>query len=539
MIQNIFLPTKINNYYLFSQRIIGFDITKTHVHATLVLAKGSTITIARQESVPLPNDGAQYHEKLISTLPDVLKKMGKFDQIITALASSLVVFKELRLPFTTRDKISMIIAFEVQPLLPFPAQEAVLDFIITKINSEDNSAQVLVAAAQKKHIAEHLSVFEQAGITPSKITVDMFALYGLYSEIPAYKNLHGLVVLIDLNMYHTSIIAILETQIRIIRTLSYGLATVAKDAGSSTDLKPQKVMDHLIRFGSNDSKTDNDQVIKNSLSSFFNKLQFALSSTINQLQNKTIEKVIFTGPGAEIKDLTSFAQQQLSSPCELFNYMELTTNKKYRISSTVTLSQPVLLSTAIAIPTPAEEEFNLRTGEFKAPTNNLLLAQLITGSIILILVLGGLITNTIIQSRRISGTMESAQQEAIDALKHNIKALSNSDEDDLEELLKSAKSELTKEEAIWRQFSPSERTSFLEYLLELTTHINKQQLGFEPEKITILSGRQDEILLKAKVSDHETLKQLERDLKKSKLFKYEESQPDPDFEMRIMTRRRA
>lgn len=537
MIQDIFLPEKIRSYYLFRQRIVGIDITKTHIYGSLIVARGSTITIEKQLSLSLNADQASYEERIVSTLPSLCEQMGKFDHIVTALTSGMVVFKELRLPFTTRDKIRLVIHFEVAPLLPFPAHEAEIDFIITAVNQEEKSAQVLVAAAQKKHIAEHLALFEKAGYVPEKVTVDMFALYGLYNQIPAYQTLSGSVALIDLNIYNTTIIAIMNGQLRIIRTLPYGMATVAKDAGNSSDLKPQQVMDHLIRFGLEQGGSENNnQVIKNSVTAFFNKLKFALSSTFNQLQSSTIEKTLFSGPGAEIKDLTSFAQTQLGSACELFDIKKITENKQYRIASQLTLSQSMVASVAIALPTPAVEDFNLLKGEFSPPHPMLLLKQLITGAVLMLFLFGTIITQTIIQSNRLRSEIAASQQEGIDALQERFPEIPE-EENDLEEVIALAKSELDKEEIVWRAFSSQNRASFLEYLLELTSKINKQELGFIPERLSIVDGMPDEITLKAQVRDYPALKQLEQALRESKLFSYVEGQNATNFTMKIKATR--
>ncbi len=536
MIQDIFLPEKIGEYYIFSQRVVGIDITKSHIYATLLRAHGSTMTIEKQLSEPLNGDVPNYNERVIAGLPTIMKSIGKVDYIRTAIPSTHVIFKELRMPFTSRDKIDLVIRFEVEPLLPFPAQDAVIDFIITDINKEEKTAQVLVAAVQKQHLVQHLSLFEQAGIDPTAITVDMFALYGLYTQIPEYNALGGSVAIIDLDMQNTRIIIIDNHQLRIIRTLAYGLATIAKDAGTAADMKPSEVLDHLIRFGINGEKTDKNQALKESITSYFNKIQFALSSTISSLQSNSIGKVLFVGAGTEIKDISEFAHNLLQLPCELFDVQLLAKNKRYRISKNSTLAPAGLLSLANAILCPATEHFNLEKGEFAPSESVLLLKQLIVAGILLIALFGSLIAHTIIQSSRFNNEINASQMEAVDELKARFPQVPE-EEDVLDDVMELAKSELTKEEEIWMAFSSQARASFLEYLLELSTRINKEQLGFVPEQLTITDGAIGEISLKAKVRDFDALKQLEKILGQSKLFSYVEGQTTPDFTMKIIIAR--
>ena len=78
----------------------------------------------------------------------------------------------------------------------------------------------------------------------------------------------------------------------------------------------------------------------------------------------------------------------------------------------------------------------------------------------------------------------------------------------------------------------------MEYLLELTSRINKQELGFIPEQITIADGRGGSIILRARVRDFEALKKLEQALRESKLFTFVEGQASPDFTMKILVGKR-
>ena len=58
------------------------------------------------------------------------------------------------------------------------------------------------------------------------------------------------------------------------------------------------------------------------------------------MQNQTISKILLIGPGAEIKDIASFAQTVLQLPCELFDGHQLDQNKKYHIDDTEFLLAP-------------------------------------------------------------------------------------------------------------------------------------------------------------------------------------------------------
>src|ERR1700730_592426 len=150
MIFDLFLPTKIGNYYLFAQRIAGIEINKTQIRATIIVAKESKVIIEQCIEIPIENNRDITPDQRIINALALLKKQLPRCQISTVLSSSLVIYKELLLPFTSRETIAQVIKFEVEPLLPFKIDQAVVDFIITKSIPEENSAQIMVAAVQKQ-----------------------------------------------------------------------------------------------------------------------------------------------------------------------------------------------------------------------------------------------------------------------------------------------------------------------------------------------------------------------------------------------------
>ena len=176
MIRNVFIPEKIGTYYLFPKRIVGFDIGKTHVNATQLYLKGRTATIEKSIEVALEHgNSSSYNERVVAALTTIAQQLNAYDAIHTSLSSSLVVFKELKLPFIGRDKIAMVVDFEVEPLLPFALADALVDCIVTKENKEEKTSEVLVAATQKVHVDEHLQFFHDAGMSVNVVTVYLFA----------------------------------------------------------------------------------------------------------------------------------------------------------------------------------------------------------------------------------------------------------------------------------------------------------------------------------------------------------------------------
>src|SRR5579862_305578 len=249
LIKDILLHEKIKSYYLFSKTVVGIEINKTSIIATKTRIAGNTSTIETVIEEKIPEEVTEENlEKTSPALQAIFSKLGKYEEIHTILPSSVVVFKELKLPFNSREKISMVVGFEIEPLLPFSLRDAVIDFIITREIPEEKSSEIMITAVQKQQITQHLQLFEAAGLKPDVITVDIISLYALYQNMDAYKQLTGGTILIYITSYTTNIILMINGQLKTMRTLPKGIIAVTKQIAQDLNKTPQEVIDHLLRF---------------------------------------------------------------------------------------------------------------------------------------------------------------------------------------------------------------------------------------------------------------------------------------------------
>lgn len=530
MIKNIFLPEHIRGYYILPVNILGFDIGKTSVKAALLHCKGKEIVIKKFFEEAIVNAPTDLQERTVAAIKIILEQAGPYDKIVSALSAGQAIFKELKLPFIGIDTIKKVISYEVEPLLPFSLQDAVIDCIITKENRDENSSEILVAAVQNQVIAQHLALFEAAGAQPEKVTIDMFALYGLYSIIPAYASLKNGVVLLEIEPQSTRMAYIYNGQLRFIRTLPKGLLEQARMVAQNTGLSEQEAFESIIRYG---LETDHDQTYaqatKNAFISIFNDILFTLQSFTSQSKPpQSLSKIILFGTGATIKGLPELVTDLSRVPTELFQVNSLVHNG-FGISAQVSVPQNNIVSLAAALPRSTTFGFNLRKKEFSLLDTRLFWQQIIAAGLLLGLILGGLLGWGIWHIFSMRKEARQSEQETIALIREKIPKIPE-DQTSLDEVLDSGKGIINQEEKIWSAFTGASRSRFLEYLLELTSKIDKQKLGLEIEKLTITG---DTITLKAHVRGYEELRALEAELRSSKLFSYVESPQDPNFTMHI------
>src|SRR3990167_721006 len=188
MIQNLFIPNAINNYYLISQKILSFSLSRNHVTACQILAAGNTVTIQEIYREALEFDSGLTYEQLVSAAIKKIIKKNKFNLITLTVSNTHTIFKELELPFLDAQKINQVLRFEVEASLPFTIDKAVVSFIVTSQDLTKKSSRVLAAVVQTKDLEYYQELFKKAGLKGvDQFTVELFDSYALFQKIPEYN----------------------------------------------------------------------------------------------------------------------------------------------------------------------------------------------------------------------------------------------------------------------------------------------------------------------------------------------------------------
>jgi len=531
-IKDILLPEKIKSYYLFTKIVVAVEINKTKIIATKTRITGTTSTIEliieEKISEEVSEEGV---DPTSPALKAIFSKIGSYDEIHTVLASSVVVFKELKLPFTSRDKISMVIGFEIEPLLPFSLRDAAIDFIITRQIPEEKSSEILVTAVQKQHIIQHIALFEAIGIRPEVITIDMISIYGLYKSINAYKNLEGGTALINITGHSTAIAFMVDGQLKTVRTLPKGISALTKQIAQELNKSLQETVDYLLRFGLEQTENaEHSSTIQKNTSEWWDGVSFTLNSFNAQLLNRRpITKIILLGSGSIIKGLVPFVAQKTGLSCELFTAEETIQDPPCTVKNGNLITPFNAISVSATLPLPMTVDYNLLQKEFVTQSDSLLLKQLIVLIVLTISIFAALITHYYIQTSKLEEVAHISEKQALDALTATFNTLENPKTLD-DDVIEDANQEMEELQKRWFAFSHQSRASFLQYLLELSSKIDRKKIDLKVEQISIAEGI---LTLKAEVRDSEALKEFERELEQSKILRPIESPEMPQFTMKL------
>ena len=147
------------------KRIIGFEIGKSFIYASQIYLSGNVVRLEKFFTESLDLDSTvPYQDRVQAAIKKIMQHVQSYDQVRTSINSSMIIFKELTLPFLDPDKISLVLRHELESVLPFSINDALIDFIVTKQLPDAKGSAIMTAAVQKNYVAQHLTYFENTGI---------------------------------------------------------------------------------------------------------------------------------------------------------------------------------------------------------------------------------------------------------------------------------------------------------------------------------------------------------------------------------------
>lgn len=117
----------------------------------------------------------------------------KKDKVVTAVSSRSVIVKRLLMDQMSEDEVRALLELEASSHIPFDIEDVSLDFQVLEPDAGDGKMEVLLVAAKREVIYEHLALLRDAELLPAVIDVDSFAVQNLYEGLGEEDNLATLV----------------------------------------------------------------------------------------------------------------------------------------------------------------------------------------------------------------------------------------------------------------------------------------------------------------------------------------------------------
>jgi len=216
-----------------SRTYITLDIRDQTIAALLIKSGLKGMEISDHIQVPIEHfEEAEnpWHDAL-SAIKERFEARGA--ACLLTFPPALASFRNLKLPFKDNRKIRQVLPFEVEPLLPFPLDEVILDYQMVRAGE---ASDLIAVAVQKAKVQPILDALSDLRMTPERIVPAGFPVaLCLARQRPEETALY-----IDSDATTSTIFAISAGSIYLVRSVYMGDA--------SQELKIRTLKTHIQRL---------------------------------------------------------------------------------------------------------------------------------------------------------------------------------------------------------------------------------------------------------------------------------------------------
>jgi len=215
--------------------VLGVDIGNYAVKVILILEEGGALALKAWGHLPVSaKPEASPEEKRVQTVNALraflIEKGIKLKEAATSLSGNSVIVRYVKFPRLTKTELSATLLTEAEPFIPFDINEVQLGFHILSELVEDGQKKMetVLVAAKKDLVAARLDVLQGAGLVPTIIDVDSFALENVYEKVREPKAETGAALCLNIGHMVTNLSIIEGGVTRVVRDIFISGNTLTK-----------------------------------------------------------------------------------------------------------------------------------------------------------------------------------------------------------------------------------------------------------------------------------------------------------------------
>jgi type IV pilus assembly protein PilM len=299
--------------------VVGVDLGSTALKVVELRGtwKGFEVVKAAERRLPTEQGATCSPEQVAQALTELLSAHAiKPAHVVSAIPAHATFVRNLMLPFRDRRKIREVLKFEMEAHIPCPVEDVVVDSARVR-DTDAAGCEVLAAAVPKTAMADHLRIFELAGLVPEVVDWEVFGeLNGYLAWRPLPDS--GPVALINLGASKTTVKIIKEGSVRFTRSIVRGGNALTESIRQRLTLTTAQA--EALKL----SDRDRDRAgIAESIETFLSVLAKEIDHTLlaysTRAGEEPVQEIVLLGGGAGLPEALPFFEEHYGLPTTLFD----------------------------------------------------------------------------------------------------------------------------------------------------------------------------------------------------------------------------
>ena len=154
-----------------SRKVLGIDIRKESVSAVLVKTSLRESRVAAHAHVTLSDsvEDENPFKTALETLRAEIDTEGC--DCVVSISADHFSYRILQIPFKDSKKIKMVLPFELEPTVPYPVEDLIIDFIDLESAGHNDHTDVIAVAVPNSQLTPYIRTLGAIKIDPTMITL--------------------------------------------------------------------------------------------------------------------------------------------------------------------------------------------------------------------------------------------------------------------------------------------------------------------------------------------------------------------------------
>ncbi len=335
--------------FLKHDHLIGLDIGSSMIKVAEFKKKGKEYALKKFGFAETPPESIvegniKDADEIAHVIKNLLKKHKiREKNVAISTGGYSVVIKTISVPTASEDELQHSIRFEAEQYIPYDIEDVNIDFqILGTSEFSPNQMDVLLVAVRKELVAEYMDMIHLAGLNPSIIDVDTFALQNIYKFINKTRE-GDISMLIDVGASKTSLNILKGFSSIMMRDKSSGTFQISDEIVSRINCTPEQA--EKIITGE-DKTLMKESEVKEIKSQIARQWSSEIFSVINTYRTKSdegqIDRILLCGGGAYIDDFSEYLSSKIDAKVSVFNpFTGILIDEKYFPASFLTQIAPL------------------------------------------------------------------------------------------------------------------------------------------------------------------------------------------------------
>lgn len=318
------------------QDVVGIDIGSSAVKMVKLRETRGTFHLVSLGIAPLPpeaivDNAIMDSSSVVQAIQELVEQHKiRTKNVATSISGHSVIIRKIQLPIMSEDELENSIQFEAEQYIPYEISEVNLDFHIVGPDAGDPSQMnVILVAAKKDFVNDHVAVFRECGLNPVVMDIDCFAVQNTF-EINYGASAEEVVALINMGAEAMNVNILRHGESIFTRDIQVGgnmfNEEIQKQMGlSAEDAERAKVGESIDRA----QATAIREILETAMENLAQEVQRSLDFFSATSADEKVQKLYITGGVSKTPTVINALEGRLGIPVEVLDpFRQIEANPK-------------------------------------------------------------------------------------------------------------------------------------------------------------------------------------------------------------------